>query len=274
MTAADIIAICSNTDRYNFHGHTQYCDGHADMEDFVTAAIAGGTLHYGFTPHSPIPFPSPCNMSREAVSDYLSEIGRLREKYGDHISLYAGMEIDYLDGTWGPACDCIQSLPLDFRIGSVHFIPADDGFVDVDGRFDSFKVKMEKYFSNDIEAVVKLFFSQSIRMVEAGGFDIIGHFDKIGHNASHFRPGIESEEWYISEANRLVDCIIDNGCIVELNTKAYHQHNHRLFPSERLLRRVINGGTKVIVNSDAHDPLLIEAGRPEAFELLKMLYAS
>lgn len=274
MTAADIITICSNTDRYNFHGHTQYCDGHADMEDFVTAAIAGGTLHYGFTPHSPIPFPSPCNMSREAVTDYMSEIGRLREKYGDHISLYAGMEVDYLDGSWGPACDYIQSLPLDFRIGSVHFIPADNGFVDVDGRFDSFKVKMEKYFSNDIEAVVKLFYSQSIRMVEAGGFDIIGHFDKIGHNASHFRPGIESEEWYKSEANRLVDCIIDNGCIVELNTKAYHQHNHRLFPSERLLRRVISGGAKVIVNSDAHDPRLIEAGRPEAFELLRMLYAS
>lgn len=274
MTVDDIISIASRTRGYNFHGHTQFCDGHADMEEFVVAAIDGGTLHYGFTPHCPIPFPSPCNMSRESVESYFAEIRRLNALYGDRIKLYAGMEVDYLDDSWGPACQYIQSLPLDFRIGSVHFIPSDDGFVDVDGRFENFKIKMAKYFANDIEAVVKLFYSQSVNMVEAGGFDIIGHLDKIGHNASHFRPGIESEAWYMAEADRLVDCVMDNGCIVELNTKAYHQHSHRLFPSDRILRRLVRGGAKIIVNSDAHDPQLIESGRPEAFELLSTLSMS
>ena len=33
------------------------------------------------------------------------------------------MEIDYLNDDWGPANDYFQSLPLDYRIGSVHFIP-------------------------------------------------------------------------------------------------------------------------------------------------------
>ena len=280
MTANDIIDIAAATPRYNFHGHTQFCDGHAPMEDFVVAAIAAGLKHYGFTPHSPIPIASPCNMGEDSVDEYFAEIRRLREKYRDRINLYAGMEVDYLGGSWGSwgswgsSCSYIQSLPLDFRIGSVHFIPAGDGFVDVDGHFDSFKVKMSRYFDNDIESVVKSFYAQSIKMVEAGGFDIIGHFDKIGHNASHFRPGIESEDWYMAEADRLADCIIDNGCIVELNTKAYHQHNHRVFPSERLLKRIIRGGTKVIVNSDAHDPALIESGRQEGFELLELLNKS
>lgn len=270
MTAKDIIDIATLTSRYNFHGHTQFCDGHAPMEDFVVAAISAGMEHYGFTPHSPIPIASSCNMSQSDVEKYLAEISRLKHMYGDRVTLHAGMEVDYLDGSWGPSCSYIQSLPLDFRIGSVHFIPSDDGFVDVDGRFEGFKAKMSRYFDNDIEAVVRLFYSQSIRMVESGGFEIIGHFDKIGHNASHFRPGIESEPWYMAEADRLADCIIANGCIVELNTKAYHQHNHRVFPSERLLKRVINGGATVIVNSDAHDPLLIESGRQEAFDLLKL----
>lgn len=130
---------------------------------------------------------------------------------------------------------------------------------------------MAKYFDNDIEAVVKSFYAQSIDMVEKGGFEIIGHFDKIGHNASHFRPGIEDEPWYINEANRLADCIIASGCIVELNTKAYHLHNHRLFPSTRLLQRVIKAGTPIIVNSDAHDPALIQSGRAEAFSLIESL---
>ena len=39
---------------------------------------------------------------------------------------------------------------LDYRIGSVHFLPCGDGYVDVDGRFDSFKIKMERFFDNDI----------------------------------------------------------------------------------------------------------------------------
>lgn len=274
MTSDDILNIASKSQHYNFHGHTQFCDGHAAMEDSVVAAIAGGTKHYGFTPHSPIPFDSSCNMSKEDVVAYLEEMKRLDILYGDKIKLYAGMEVDYLDESWGPACSYIRSLPLDFRIGSVHFIPSDTGYVDVDGRFESFKSKMDRYFANDIKAVVKLFYSQSIKMVEAGGFDIIGHFDKIGHNASHFRPGIESEAWYIAESDRLAECIISSGCIVELNTKAYHQHNHRLFPSERLLRKIVKAGVPVIVNSDAHDPLLIESGRHEAFDLLSRISKS
>ena len=34
----DILSIVQSTDRYNLHGHTQFCDGHADMEDFVCHA--------------------------------------------------------------------------------------------------------------------------------------------------------------------------------------------------------------------------------------------
>ena len=52
----DILKIASTCKLYNFHTHTQFCDGHACMEDFVTAAIATHFSHLGFTPHSPIPF--------------------------------------------------------------------------------------------------------------------------------------------------------------------------------------------------------------------------
>ncbi len=34
--------------RYNFHSHTQFCDGHAPMEAFAAAASAAGFSHYGF----------------------------------------------------------------------------------------------------------------------------------------------------------------------------------------------------------------------------------
>ena len=128
----------------------------------------------------------------------------------------------------------------------MHFLPCGDGYVDVDGRFDSFKIKMERFFDNDIRHVVETFYRQSVDMVEAGGFDIIGHFDKIGHNASMFAPGIEDEVWYGKCVDRLVE--------------------RRIFPSFRYLPRLVESGVTIVVNSDAHYPDKVDAGREEVIK--------
>ena len=73
----DFKRIISDRKLYNFHSHTQFCDGRAVMEDFVKAAVELGFTDYGFSPHSPIPFASPCNMSHEAVKEYIAEFHRL-----------------------------------------------------------------------------------------------------------------------------------------------------------------------------------------------------
>ncbi len=268
----DILQEISGSRRYNFHSHTQFCDGRAAMEAFVPAAVAAGFTHYGFSPHSPVPIVSPCNMHRDKVDVYLAEVGRLQRLWGDRINLYASMEIDYLDESWGPSNEYFQRLPLDYRIGSVHFIPSADGPIDIDGRFESFARKMKEHFDDDIRYVVDTFFSQSVAMVEAGGFDIIGHFDKVGHNASHYLPGIENLAWYKKNADDLIDCIVASGIIVELNTKAMKDHG-RVFPSERYLPRLISAGVPVIVNSDAHVPALIDAGRTDGFAMLDKISA-
>lgn len=190
----DFKRIAKESKLYNFHSHSPYCDGHAPIEDFIKEAIKVGFTHYGVSPHSPIPFFSPCNMAKEKVGDYLAEMNRLKAQYGQQIRIFTSMEIDYLDD-WGPSIPYFQDMPLDYRIGSVHFIPSfvSDEYVDIDGDFDNFKKKMERYFHNDIERVIRSFYKQSTDMVEKGGFDIIGHFDKIGHNGSLFQPGIDHE---------------------------------------------------------------------------------
>lgn len=263
----DIISLIGNNRNYNFHSHTQFCDGRAPMEEFVREAVAMGFTHYGFSPHSPIPIPSPCNMSLDDVPAYLAEVSRLKALYGDRIALFTSMEIDYLGDEWGPANPYFDTLPLDYRIGSVHFIPSDDGYIDVDGRFESFKVKMEQHFHRDIRYVVETFYRQSMQMLQAGHFDIIGHFDKIGHNAGHYSPGIEDLPWYQTLVNDLIDLIIDRKVIVELNTKAWTDH-HRMFPGIRYLSRLLQARVPIIVNSDAHYSNLIDASRPHAFSLL------
>ena len=269
----DFKRITQQTDLYNLHTHSQYCDGHAPMEEFVTEAIAQGFTHLGFTPHSPISVESPCNMSREQVQQYFDEMECLRSAYGDRIALYTAMEIDYVSVGDGPASDYFRQMPLDYRIGSVHFIPAIDNpseMVDIDGKFSDFKVRMSKHFGGDIEYVVKTFFSQMMAMVDEGGFDIVGHMDKIGFNASQYRDGIDEEPWYDKLVIDLFENIMDHQLTIEINTKAWLQRN-RFYPNLKYFGMLKRFNAPVVVNSDAHYPTLLNSGRLEAIKLLNVL---
>ncbi len=265
----DIINELAGSTAYTLHSHTQYCDGKATMDDFAREAIRQGFTHYGFTPHSPIPIESPCNMSLDDVPRYLDEFRRIKQEYGHKVKFYAGMEVEYLGSEWGPAHPYFRGLGLDYTIGSVHFIPNQEGlYVDIDGRYESFRQKMEQHFHSDIRYVVETFYRQSIDMVGAGGFEIIGHLDKVGHNAAHWQPGIEDEPWYDQLARQLIQAVIDSGVVVEINTKAWTDH-HRLFPSPRYIALLRQAGVPMIVNSDAHLPSLINASRDYAHTLLR-----
>lgn len=273
----DFLKELNGSKAYTFHSHTEFCDGRATMEAFAREVVARGFTHYGFSPHCPLPIVSPCNMRREDVGRYLSEVDRIKGEYGGHCRFYAAMEVDYLGEEFGPSSREISELPLDYVIGSVHFVANRKGrLVDVDGRFESFRRKMRDYFDDDIRYVCEAFYSRSVSMVEAGGFDIIGHFDKIGQNASYFQPGIEDEEWYQALVSDLVDRIISHNArhperplTVEINTKAYADHSGRLFPHPRHWGRLIEAGVPLIVNSDAHVPALIDASREMTFSMLE-----
>lgn len=267
----DILADIGDTRKYTLHSHTEFCDGRATMEAFARKVVEEGFTHYGFTPHSPITIPSPCNMHRDDVARYDAEYRRICDVYGGRATFYRAMEIDYLGDEWGPANDYFQSLGLDYSIGSVHFIPCQSGeLIDIDGHFDSFRNKMDKYFRNDIRYVVETFYSQSCRMIEAGGFDIIGHLDKVGCNAGYYQPGIEEESWYQALLDDLIRRVIDADIVVEINTKAWHQHG-RMFPLPAKWERLMRAGVPIVVNSDVHVPPLINAGRDEAYAMLDAL---
>ena len=97
----------------------------------------------------------------------------------------------------------------------------------------------------------------------------IGHFDKIGLNASLYSTGIDEQPWYDRLVINLLEAILDHGYIIEINTKAWQQHN-RFFPNQKYFPLLKKYNAPIIVNSDAHYPALIDSGRPEALQLLKL----
>ena len=264
----DIKQTARATRAYNFHSHTPYCDGRSPIDEMARAAAAAGFKHYAFTSHSPVSLGTPCNMPYAAVTEYISECERLKREYAGRMNLYTGMEIDYLSPQEGPHCEYFKSLPLDVRLGSVHFVPTQRGeYVDCDGRFERFASYLHDCFRDDLRYVVEKYFGQVAEMVALGGIDIIGHFDKIANNASQARPGIEDETWYQVAAGSVIGEIIASGLPVELNTKAYARRG-RFFPDRRWWKRLADAGVTLVVNSDAHSADLIDAGRAEAFRAL------
>lgn len=266
----DLLKLIANNDLYTLHSHTQFCDGRDNMEAFARKAASMGFRVYGFTPHSPVPIESPCNMSFESVPAYLEEVERLKCHFPS-IQFLTGMEIDYLGKNWGPANEYFKKLPLDFTIGSVHFIPNQNGeLIDIDGKPERFKKNLEEKFGGDLDYVIDTFFDHSQQMISEGCFDIIGHFDKIKHNAGYCRADLENTPRYCKQVNDLIDSIIASKVIVEINTKAWKEHGH-LFPAQRHWKRLIKAGVPIIVNSDAHYCDRINESRTEVLKTLKYL---
>lgn len=254
----------------NLHSHTQFCDGRSSMEDILISAKKAGFDTWGFSPHAPICLDSPCNMKMDSVNDYLKEIDRLRIKFPD-INILAGMEVDYIDEDNGPSSPYIQNLNLDFVIGSVHFIPNKQGvYYDIDGSPERFKKYLHDFFEDDLDYVIKSFWLQTQKMIKAGGFDIIGHIDKISLNASSVNKDIEFTPLYSQLINETIDLAILSGKEIEINTKHYKKY-HRFFPHSRYWKKIISAGINMPMNSDTHYAELVETGFAEALNILSNL---
>lgn len=232
-------------------------------------AVSKGFTSYGFSSHAPLPFPTAWTMEWDFMDDYLAEFRRLKAKYEGRIELYVGLEIDYLNEESNPSIVRFRELPLDYRIGSVHLLHDDMGkVVDIDVSADTFRQIVDTRFGGDLELVVRLYYARLTRMLELGGFDIVGHADKMHYNAACYRPGLLDEPWYDDLLRTYFAEIARRGYQVEINTKAWHEQG-TFFPNERYFSLLHDLGIRVQVNSDAHYPERINNGRPEALKALK-----
>lgn len=271
MTAEELYSLVKDKERYNLHSHTQYCDGRATLKEMADAASKAGFEIWGVTPHSPICVESRCNMRLEMVPEYLSDVRQTAEMYSPAMRVLAGMEVDYVSRDFGPHIDLFQKMPLDYRIGSVHFVPTQEGVnLDCDGSVERFCRYLHDGYNDDLRYVVEKYFEQVLTMLELGGFEILGHFDKIAGNASAVDADIENQGWYKSLVRDVISHVESNGCLVEINTKALESRN-RFYPAENIWSELADRKLSLIVNSDAHWPELINSGRNEALGKLKKI---
>lgn len=253
----------------NLHSHTEFCDGRAPMAELAAAACEAGFKTWGISPHSPISCPSGANMKAEDVEAFIAEASRLRKVYEGRMRVLTGMEVDYLSAAFGPHSEYFQTLPLDYRIGSVHFVRTRDGRpVDIDGPTERFLKYLDSEYDGDLRYVVETYFLEELEMLESGGFDIIGHLDKIGDNGSHAMADLEDQPWYSVLVEKVIAKATEKGAIIEINTKKFDS-GHRFFPAERWWPYLKKYNARLILSTDAHYPDKVAAGYLDALDRLE-----
>lgn len=254
----------------NYHSHCSFCDGKSSMEDFVIYAISKNLKKYGFSSHAPLPFRTNWNMKLDDFTDYQTEFRLLKEKYASNIELFLGLEVDYIHNFLGIKNELYSTADFDYLIGSVHFMDQlpNGEFWCIDGDFDIFNAGLETLFDGDIRSAVERFFEITTEMIHKGGFDIVGHLDKIAMNASKCEGFDVAELWYRNLVGEVLQLIKNKQLILEINSKSLINigityPNFQFFPLINELQ------IPVVLNSDCHYPTSIINGFEPTLNVLK-----
>lgn len=254
---------------YNYHCHTQYCDGASTAEEMVLAAIEAGFPALGFSSHAPVPFETDWTMPAEKSQLYVDELKFLKEKYSDKIQIYSGLEVDHLKGEQNITDDRIQAFNSDYLIGSIHFMGrllVDNERWTIDNGSQEFKAGLDQMYGGNIKRLVRDFVELSAAMMEQGGFDIIGHIDKIyQHGCEYFSY---EDAWYRKEMMSLFELAKAKDYIVEINTKHHHVLD-MFFPHQSFFKAIKQLDIPIQVNSDCHQKERMTAAYSEAYALLQ-----
>ena len=254
----------------NYHSHCSFCDGRNPMEDFVESAIANGVKSYGFSSHAPLPFITKWTMKVDDFDDYKLEFNRLMQKYKSQIELYFGLEVDYIYNCSDIENDFFSAKTFDYLIGSVHYLDkiADDFFFCIDGDISEFDNGLQTLYEGDINLAVKRFFEVTNLMIQKGGFDIVGHFDKISLNASNYEAFDVNSTWYKNLVRESLQLVKEKGMILEINTKSLFKKGFT-FPHHQFYPLINEMQIPIMVNSDCHYPMNVIDGFEPTFIALK-----
>lgn len=256
----------------NHHTHSLYSDGSSQPEAYVIEAISKGFNLLGFTEHSPLPFDNPFSFKQENREEYIALMSSLKQKYAGEITIYTGMESDYIPGISEFFLKTKRNYNLDYIIGSVHLVRAgrDGELWFTDGPdYTTYDQGLNELFNGDIRKAVTTYYRQINEMIETQQFDIIGHFDKIKmHNRDRYFK--EDEAWYTELVDETLHLIQDRDIIVEVNTRGiYKKRSDTTYPGPDILKKIKKLRIPVMVNSDAHKPHELDGEFEYGFSLLK-----
>jgi histidinol-phosphatase (PHP family) len=235
----------------DYHMHSVLSDGTSSYEEMTLVAIEKGLTEIGFSDHVCLK-PVSWAMQKIDLPVMTRQISDIQEKYGHLITIRYGIELDFFPGKEDQLYTIINSLPLDYVIGSVHFMD--------NWNFDGDESLYGKW-SND--ELYNMYYSMVQNAVRSGLFDTVGHLDLIKKFCVY--PESDQKKLYEETA----EIIRKSGMVVELNTSGLDKPCAEFYPGQQWLDILHTHEVPVTLSSDAHHPLQIARHYQQAVNVLK-----
>lgn len=236
----------------DYHIHSSFSDGRSAPEDYIAPALEIGLSEIGFSEHLTLfKEVQEWNMNPLNLASYITHIENLRNST-ENIIIKTGLEVDYFKGKEEDIRSFLQALPLDYVIGSVHYMgekTVDEG--------------PEFYEGKNIDKLFESYFDSVSSAAASGIFDIIGHCDLI--RIYGYKPTKNVEILY----RKLARILKSNDIVFELNTNGRNRPLADFYPDRKYLHIFREEKVAVCVNSDAHMPARVGQYFDEAYELLR-----
>ena len=243
---------------FDYHVHTtQSADCSTPIRDSCVAAIEAGVTEIAFTDHVEHE-PADMSFGFFNYAQYMQDLERCRDLFGDRLTILAGAEVDFNTGIASQVETFLGSHEFDFVIGSVHY-----------GELG--EIIFPEYFATrTVDDVMKAYLEQIQAAAETGWFDTIGHIDL----PKRYRPAESSPYDPLAVESSLrpaLQSIISGGMSFEINTSGLRQAPRTSMPGPQIVALYVSmGGSRMTVGSDSHVPDTIGAGIDETLDMLQL----
>lgn len=229
----------------DLHVHTTFSDGKNTPEEMVQEAIRLGLKTFGISDHSHTFFDVSYCLGRDQQPAYFAAISALKEKYRGQIELLCGLEQDYFSDA--------PSAPLDYIIGSVHYMKLGDEYVPVDFSPVKLRNAAAKYFNGDMYAITEAYYELEADVVRKTNPDIIGHFDLISKFLEQDSLFDENHPRYRAAWQKAADELLKTGVPFEMNSGAISRgYRTTPYPSPEIREYILSHGGQLVLSSDCH----------------------
>ncbi len=225
---------------YQVHSFRSH-DGRATLDDHCARAVALGLDEIGFSEHKDFDPADPV-VNYFDYDAYRRDIESARTRWGDRLTIRAGIEIDYQGWFEDEIAAWLDAHPFDFVLGSVHYVNR--------------VMLMTPEYNRDrtAESAYDSYFRAVQDSVASGLFDVVAHLE-YANRRGLAAWGPYDPQRYRGHLEALFAAMIARDLPLEINTAGLHQGLGVTYPTaETVALYAQSGGQRISIGSDAHHP--------------------
>lgn len=244
---------------YDYHIHSNFSpDSPTPMEDTVQAAIKKGLTEICFTDHMDLDYYVEGMVFEFDVNDYMKHIEKLRNQYGDSISIKTGIEMGIQPQIIERCEDIVKGNPFDFVISSLHTCGQKDLY---NGDF---------YKGLNPRDAYKAYLLEMLYCAENfDSYNVLGHINLIKRYNDDVKTIDILDYKDILEA--LFNVLISKNKGFEINTSSLRTSDSLLLTKEVIEFYHQLGGRIITTGSDSHFPDTLSLGFDLVYDMLRSI---